>query len=77
MIIISFINWICGILSGTHLNFTFDGSVFNAISGAIDFISWVLPMDTILFCFTITIATMAWRLIVSILRTIWSIIPLP
>lgn len=76
LIIISFIQWLTGLLSGTHFNFTFDGGVLNTISGIINFIAWVLPLDTVFILITISFGLMTFRVIVSFLKTLWSIIPI-
>lgn len=44
--------------------------------GIVKSVSYFLPMDTIGTLFGITIAVMSFRIIVSVVKTIWELIPL-
>ena len=72
MMIIDFIDFLSNLFSGTNFAFSFDNSWIVAIQDILNFVSWVIPLDTIIVCFTLSIALLAIRIIVAI----WKLLPL-
>lgn len=48
----------------------------DVIFGILEGVCYFLPMPTVFVLFAITVGLMAWRLAVSLLRTIWDILPI-
>ena len=75
MFIIDILGWVATIFTGTHLNWTFDGSVLNTIAGVVDFIAWVIPIDTIYICAQLSFSLLVFRVIVSFFHSLWNLLP--
>lgn len=76
MIVITFINCLTDILAGFSFDFTFNGGVINTVVGIINFIAYILPMGVVFQIITVTFSLMAWRVLVSVIRTLLELIPL-
>lgn len=76
MIFIEFLNFVTNMFSGTSLNFDFDSSIFSVLTNIWAFISYILPMNTILAIIGIYVATLAVKLVVAVWKFILSVIPL-
>ncbi|MGN0532746.1 MAG: hypothetical protein ACI4IK_00125 [Eubacterium sp.] len=76
MLIISFINWVASLLYGTNLDFSSILDSFDILTEVIGFIGYFIPMGPLLVCFGIIVSTYAYRLVVSVLKLLWSILPI-
>lgn len=76
LIFIKLIQWFISILQGFSFNFEFDGGVINTVMGIIDFIAYILPLNTIFAITMISFALMGYRIAVSIFKTIMEILPI-
>lgn len=76
MIVITFLNWVANLLHGTQLDFSSIVMSFDILTEAIGFIGYFIPMGPVIVILTFLIHTYVYRLIVSILKLLWSIIPL-
>lgn len=76
MIVISFLNWVASLLYGTQFDISSITTSLDILSEAISFIGYFIPMGPVIVILTFLIATYAYRLIVSVLKLLWSIIPL-
>ncbi|MFR2052122.1 MAG: hypothetical protein ACLS3L_00650 [Eubacterium sp.] len=76
MIIIQFINYICQMFEGTNITLTDLYQGFDVLKEAIGFISFFIPMQPIITCVGIIVASYSWRLFVSLFKMLWSVIPL-
>lgn len=76
MIIINVINWVVDILAGFSFDFEFNGGVVNTVIGIINFIAYVLPMGAIVRIIIATFTLMTWRITVSLIKTLWDLIPI-
>lgn len=75
MIFIEFLNFLTNMFSGTSLNFDFDSSIFSVLTNIWAFISYILPMNTILAIIGIYVGTLVVKLAVSVWKFILSVIP--
>lgn len=76
MIVNQFIQWLISILGGSHFDVNFDGSVPALLQSALSIIAYVLPLDTLLQIFGISVIIYTVRLTVSLIKAIWELIPL-
>lgn len=76
MIVITFLNWVASLLYGTQLDMSSIVMSFDILTEAIGFIGYFIPMGPVVVIFTVLNLTYAYRLVVSLLRVLWSIIPL-
>ncbi len=76
MIINQFLQWIIELLGGSHFAVNFDGSIPAMLSSIFNLIAYVLPLDTMIQIVTITFALYVFRLIVAVLKSLWSILPM-
>ena len=76
MIVISFLNWVASLLYGTQFDISSITTSLDILSEAIGFIGYFIPMGPVIVILTFLISTYAYRLIVSVLKLLWSIIPL-
>ena len=76
MIINQFLQWIIELLGGSHFVVNFDGSIPAMLSSIFNLIAYVLPLDTMIQIVTITFALYVFRLIVAVLKSLWSILPM-
>ena len=76
MIVITFLNWVASLLYCTQLDMSSIVMSFDILTEAIGFIGYFIPMGPVLVIFTVLNLTYAYRLVVSLLRVLWSIIPL-
>lgn len=76
MIIIQLINYIAQMFEGTNITLTDLYQGFDILKEAVGFISFFIPMQPIITCFGIIVATYTWRLVVSFFKMLWSVIPL-
>lgn len=76
MIVITFLNWVASLLYGTQLDMSSIVMSFDILTEAIGFIGYFIPMGPVVVIITVLIATYGYRLVVSFLKLLWSIIPL-
>lgn len=76
MIIIKFLQWVLGFLSGSHFSVDFNGSITGTILSIYKLIAYVLPMDTVVAIIVITMALYAIRIVISAIRLLWELIPM-
>lgn len=58
------------------LSLDFDTSTLDSLTSALGFVTYVLPMDTVAAILAITLILVGWRIAISILKTIWDVLPL-
>lgn len=76
LILISFLNWIANLLHGTNFDLSSIQVAWDVLTEAIGFIGYFIPLGPVVFIVSFIAATYAWRLLVSIFKLLWSIIPL-
>lgn len=76
MIVITFLNWVANLLHGTQLDFSSIVMSLDILTEAIGFIGYFIPMGPILVIITVLNISYTYRLVVSFLKLLWSIIPL-
>lgn len=58
-----------------EIEFTLDASVFSGVLKFLQIIVWVLPCGTILSVLGIQIAIGVFRILISVIKTVWDLIP--
>lgn len=58
------------------LTFNIDTTVFRTFSDFLAFIFYILPIDGLLPIVTIFIGLMIFRIIISVVKTIWDLLPI-
>lgn len=58
------------------LEFNVDTTIFKTFSDFLAFIFYILPIDGLLPIVTIFIGLMVFRIIISIVKTIWDLLPI-
>lgn len=76
LIIITFLNWIANLLHGTNFDLSSIQVAWDVLTEAIGFIGYFIPLGPVVVIVSFLAATYAWRLLVSIFKLLWSIIPL-
>lgn len=76
MIVITFLNWVANLLHGTQFDISSITTSFDILTEAISFIGYFIPMGPVIVILGFLIGTYVYRLIVSVLKLLWSIIPL-
>lgn len=76
LILISFLNWIANLLHGTNFDLSSILVAWDVLTEAIGFIGYFIPLGPVVVIVSFLAATYAWRLLVSIFKLLWSIIPL-
>lgn len=76
LILISFLNWIANLLHGTNFDLSSIQVAWDVLIEAIGFIGYFIPLGPVVVIVSFIAATYAWRLLVSIFKLLWSIIPL-
>lgn len=76
MLIINLMKWVLSLLSGSHFDIDFNGSITGVVLSCYQLIAYILPMDTVAAIILISLSLYAFRLVVSILKALWSVIPI-
>lgn len=76
MLIINLMQWVLSLLSGTHFDIDFNGSITGVVLSCYQLVAYILPMDTVAAIILISLSLYAFRLVVSILKALWSVIPI-
>ena len=76
MIVNQFLQWLISLLGGSHFDVSFDGSVPALLQSSLSIIAYVLPLDTLLQIFGISVIIYTVRLTISLIKAIWELIPL-
>lgn len=58
------------------IDFNIDTTVFKTISDFLAFIFYILPIDGLLSIVSIFIGLMIFRIIISVVKTIWDLLPI-
>lgn len=58
------------------VDFNIDTTVFKTISDFLAFIFYILPIDGLLTIVSIFIGLMIFRIIISVVKTIWDLLPI-
>lgn len=58
------------------IDFNIDTTVFKTISDFLAFIFYILPIDGLLTIVSIFIGLMIFRIIISVVKTIWDLLPI-
>lgn len=58
------------------IEFNIDTTVFKTISDFLTFIFYILPIDGLLSIVSIFIGLMIFRIIISVVKTIWDLLPI-
>lgn len=76
--IFDLIFWVLDFLMGflPFFDISIDYTAFADFIGIIKSISYLFPMDTIGTLFSITVFVMTFRIIVSIVKSLWELLPL-
>lgn len=75
MLLITFINWISNLLHGTNFDISSLQASWDVITEAIGFIGYFIPLGPVVVCLTFVFSTYAFRLLVSVIKLLWSLIP--
>lgn len=76
MLVNKLLQWVIELFGGSHFDVNFDGSVPDMVKSIINLIAYVLPLDIIIQIIGFTIGLYLLRLLVALLKTTWSILPL-
>ena len=76
LIVITFLNWIANLLHGTNFDLSSIQVAWDILTETIGFIGYFIPLGPVVVIVSFIAATYAWRLLVSVLKLLWSIIPL-
>lgn len=76
MIINQFLQWVIELLGGSHFAVNFDGSIPALLSSVFSLIAYILPLDTMIQIVAVTFVLYVYRLIVAVLKSLWSILPM-
>lgn len=76
MLVINLMKWVLSLLSGSHFDIDFNGSITGVVLLCYQLIAYILPMDTVAAIILISLSLYAFRLVVSILKALWSVIPI-
>ena len=76
MIVITFLNWIGNMLHGTNFDLSSIQVAWDILTEALGFIGYFIPLGPVVVIITFLVGTYAWRLLVSILKLLWSVIPM-
>lgn len=76
MLVINLMKWVLSLLSGSHFDIDFNGSITGVVLSCYQLIAYILPMDTVAAIILISLSLYAFRLIISILKALWSVIPI-
>ena len=76
MLVNQLLQWVIELFGGSHFDVNFDGSVPAMLKSIINLIAYVLPLDVIIQIIAFTIGLYVLRLLVALLKTTWSILPL-
>lgn len=77
MVIINFLWWIYSLLKGSNIDVVLPGSDFwELLNNIMGFIGLILPLGTVKAIVTVVISLATFRVIISLLKTLWAIIPL-
>uniref|UniRef100_UPI003FEFECD9 hypothetical protein n=1 Tax=Pseudoruminococcus massiliensis TaxID=2086583 RepID=UPI003FEFECD9 len=76
MLVINLMKWVLSLLSGSHFDIDFNGSITGVVLSCYQLIAYILPMDTVAAIILISLSLYAFRLVVSILKALWSVIPI-
>lgn len=75
MIVNRFLQWIIELLGGSHFNVSFDGSIPDFLKLVFNLVAYILPLDVLIEIAVITFALYIFRLTVSVITSIWNLIP--
>lgn len=76
MIVITFLNWIGNMLHGTNFDLSSIQVAWDIFTESIGFIGYFIPLGPVVVIITFLVGTYVWRLLVSVLKLLWSIIPI-
>ncbi len=77
MIIINLLWWVYSLLQGSNIDVILPGSDFlELFSNIMSFIGLVLPLGTVKAIIIVVISLASFRVIISLFKTLWAIIPL-
>ena len=77
MVIINMLWWIYSFLQGSNIEVVLPGSdFFELFSNIMGFVGLVLPLGTVKTIISIVISLATFRVIISLFKTLWAIIPL-
>lgn len=75
MLVNQFLQWVINLLSGSHFNVNFDGSIPEMVSSILNLIAYVLPLDVMVQIAFITFVLYVFRVVVAVIRSLGSILP--
>lgn len=77
MTIINMLTWFYNCIKGSNFDVILPDSEFwNLFSNIMGFMGLVIPMNTIVTILSITIALVIVRFLISVLKTIWAVLPM-
>lgn len=81
MITEGILNFVFSVLSGflrllPDISWNVQETAFNTFLDFLKVICYILPMPTVLFILTTIIAVTVFRIIISLIKTIWDLLPL-
>ena len=57
------------------INFTLDPGIISSVTNVLHVIVWVLPLNTIVAVLGIQISITVFRILISVIKTVWDLIP--
>lgn len=75
------LNAVFGILEGflsllPDISWNVDGSAFDIFFDVLEMVCYLLPMPTIIAIFFIVVGFTAFRIVISLIKTIWDLLPI-
>lgn len=80
MIVESILDLFFGILSGIfgmlpEITWSIDTSAFQTFVGTLDVVMYLLPMQTVVMMISIVIWITVFRIVISLIKTLWELLP--
>lgn len=77
MVIVNMLKWFYSIISDSNFTVNYPDSEFFALfDNIMGFVGLVIPLGTVVTIFGIVLVLFAIRIIIAILKALWSILPL-
>lgn len=76
MVIIQFIYWFSNLLHGTNFSLSVPDEFWSTIQSVISFVAYFIPLQPIITIIELSLALMAVRVLISILITLWRVLPI-
>lgn len=63
-------------LPDISIDFTNFAPVINDLALILQYVFYLFPMDTVMFCISINISIQLFRIVISFIKTLWQLLPI-